>query len=111
VARDATFDPDRLDPEKFRDRLLQLSDLLDFTTPPFKLTASRAMYRYQNYPHYTGGDRLRAESYRCAPSVPLVKAMLRLRLHSLQLHPPHPPPPPPQPPPPSPPLFIVFEAA
>jgi hypothetical protein len=70
VARDATFDPDRLDPEKFRDRLLQLSDLLDSTTPPFKLTASRPMYRYPNYPHYTGGDRLRAESYRCAPAAP-----------------------------------------
>lgn len=174
VARDATFDPARFDPEKFHDRLVQLSDLLDSTnpdlsaffahdgkliiranggdlalspmaainyfnavtervgqqavdqsarlyvspasthsgpaasvtdasavatmvdlldpldrwvndgtapaealvqtvkspTPPFKLEASRPMCRYPNYPHYTGGDRWRAESYKCTPSVP-----------------------------------------
>jgi Tannase and feruloyl esterase len=39
-------------------------------TPPFKVLASRPMCRYPNYPHYTGGDRLRAESYQCRPSVP-----------------------------------------
>lgn len=174
VARDATFDPDRFDPDKFRDRLLQLSELLDSTNPnlsaffarggkliirsnggdlalspmaainyfkaiteklgrktvdqsarlfispasshsgpaasvtdgspvptmvdllepldkwvnngvqptdalvqtvketapPFKLLASRPMCRYPNYPHYAGGDRLRAENYRCMPSIP-----------------------------------------
>jgi hypothetical protein len=40
------------------------------TTPPFKLLSSRPMCRYPNYPHYIGGDRLRAESYRCTPSAP-----------------------------------------
>jgi len=40
------------------------------TAPPFKLLASRPMCRYPNYPHYTGGDRLRAESFRCTPSMP-----------------------------------------
>jgi feruloyl esterase len=40
------------------------------TTPPFKLLGSRPMCRYPNYPHYTSGDRLRAESYRCTPSMP-----------------------------------------
>ncbi|MBR0756241.1 tannase/feruloyl esterase family alpha/beta hydrolase [Bradyrhizobium jicamae] len=174
VTKDATFDPGAFDPEKFRDRLLQLSELLDSTNPdlsvffarggkliirsnsgdlalsplsainyvdavtarigkstvdqsvrlfispasthsgpatsvtdgklvptmvdlldpldkwvnegvppadalvqtvketaaPFKLLASRPMCRYPNYPHYAGGDRLRAESYRCMPSSP-----------------------------------------
>jgi hypothetical protein len=40
------------------------------TTAPFKLLASRPMCRYPNYPQYTGGDRLQAESYRCVPSAP-----------------------------------------
>ena len=40
------------------------------TTAPFKMLGSRPMCRYPNYPHYTGGDRLRAESYRCTPSAP-----------------------------------------
>jgi len=40
------------------------------TTPPFKLLGSRPMCLYPNYPHYTSGDRLRAESYRCTPSTP-----------------------------------------
>jgi hypothetical protein len=40
------------------------------TAPPFNLVASRPMCRYPNYPHYAGGDRLRAESYLCMPSAP-----------------------------------------
>jgi hypothetical protein len=40
------------------------------TRAPFKLLASRPMCRYPNYPHYAGGDRLRAESYRCRASAP-----------------------------------------
>jgi hypothetical protein len=39
-------------------------------TPPFKLMGSRPMCRYPNHPQYTGGDRPRAESYRCTPSLP-----------------------------------------
>ena len=37
---------------------------------PFALQASRPLCRYPNYPHYTGGDRLRASSYACRPSLP-----------------------------------------
>ncbi len=40
------------------------------TTAPFKTLGSRPMCRYPNYPHYTRGDRLRAESYRCTLSAP-----------------------------------------
>lgn len=39
-------------------------------SPPFKLLGSRPMCRYPDYPRYTSGDRLRAESYRCTPSAP-----------------------------------------
>ena len=40
------------------------------TTPPFRLLASRPMCRYPNYPRYSGGDRLQAESYQCTPAAP-----------------------------------------
>ncbi|KAF1023893.1 MAG: Mono(2-hydroxyethyl) terephthalate hydrolase [Paracidovorax wautersii] len=35
---------------------------------PFTVQASRPMCRYLSYPHYGGGDRLLAASYRCTPS-------------------------------------------
>ena len=38
--------------------------------PPFDLLASRPMCRYPAYPHYRGGDRLRASSYDCRPANP-----------------------------------------
>ena len=40
------------------------------TTPPYNVLATRPMCRYPNYPHYQGGDRLQADSYRCMPSKP-----------------------------------------
>ena len=33
--------------------------------PPFKVTSSRPMCRYPNYPHYRGGDARAAESFEC----------------------------------------------
>ena len=45
-----------------------LTQVLDAKTPPHDIHASRPMCRYPGYPHYVGGDRLKAESYACRES-------------------------------------------
>jgi hypothetical protein len=47
-----------------------LTQVLDQRAPPHALLASRPMCRFPGYPHYTGGDRLKAESYACRESRP-----------------------------------------
>jgi hypothetical protein len=47
-----------------------LTQVLDAKTAPHAILASRPMCRYPNYPHYVGGDRLKAESYACRESRP-----------------------------------------
>ncbi len=45
-----------------------LTQVLDARTPPHAILASRPLCRFPHYPHYVGGDRLRAESYVCRDS-------------------------------------------
>jgi len=47
-----------------------LPQVLDARTAPHAVLASRPMCRYPGYPHYVGGDRLKAESYACRESRP-----------------------------------------
>lgn len=48
----------------------QLVQVAQQAQPPFAITAARPMCRYPDYPHFTGGDAGRAESYACRPSKP-----------------------------------------
>jgi feruloyl esterase len=52
-----------------------LTQVLDAPAPPHRVLATRPLCRYPGYPHYTGGDRLKAESYACHESQP--KAPIR----------------------------------
>jgi feruloyl esterase len=47
-----------------------LTQVLDATAPPHRVLATRPLCRFPGYPHYTGGDRLKAESYACRESQP-----------------------------------------
>ena len=47
-----------------------LTQVLDAKSAPHAILASRPLCRYPNYPHYMGGDRLKAESYACRESRP-----------------------------------------
>ncbi len=47
-----------------------LTQVLDAKTSPHTVLASRPLCRYPNYPHYVGGDRLKADSYACRESRP-----------------------------------------
>lgn len=47
-----------------------LTQVLDAPAPPHNILATRPLCRYTGYPHYTGGDRLKAESYVCRDSIP-----------------------------------------
>jgi feruloyl esterase len=47
-----------------------LTQVLDAPKPPHAVLATRPMCRYPGYPHYTGGDPKKAESYACRESRP-----------------------------------------
>ncbi len=47
-----------------------LTQVLDARSPPHAVLASRPLCSYPGYPHYVGGDRLKAESYACRESRP-----------------------------------------
>ncbi len=47
-----------------------LIQVLNERAPPHATLASRPMCRFPGYPHYTGGNRLKAESYACRDSRP-----------------------------------------
>jgi len=47
-----------------------LAQVLDARAPPHQVVATRPLCRFPGYPHYIGGDPMRAESYVCRESRP-----------------------------------------